>query len=159
MKITERLSNNFLLKIRDLTNKHTYDLPFAGTKTILDVKTELYTITKITLRQQVWNGWPSNVDDNTVLALSGINYPEHELTLEKGNKSRDNEVGSNATTTTSSHTPTTTTNSSISTSTTNVINMESDDEEFEDASETFGMDDYFVDNVSSQRIEPLSMFD
>lgn len=39
----------------------------------------------------------------------------------------------------------------------NVVQIDSDDEEFEDASETFNVDDeYFVDSVASKRMEPLS---
>lgn len=38
-----------------------------------------------------------------------------------------------------------------------VVQVDSDDEEFEDASETFNVDDeYFVDSVASKRMEPLS---
>lgn len=33
--------------------------------------------------------------------------------------------------------------------------VDSDDDEFEDASETFNIDDYFIDNETSKRIEPL----
>lgn len=44
-------------------------------------------------------------------------------------------------------------------SSSNVIQIDSDDDEFEDASESFNVDDdYFVDNVSSKRTEPLSEF-
>lgn len=40
-------------------------------------------------------------------------------------------------------------------SNTGVITVDSDDDEFEDASETFNLDDYFIDNETSKRIEPL----
>lgn len=121
----------YTLKITDLTNNKTYTLSFPGTKTITDVKLNVNSISRINSRHQQWTGWPPNIDDSTILALSGINYPEHELTLERNNKDSTD-------------------------LTQNIVNIESDDEEFEDASETFGMDDYFVDNVTTKRIEPLS---
>lgn len=38
-----------------------------------------------------------------------------------------------------------------------VVQIDSDDDEFEDASESFNVDDdYFVDNVAVKRTEPLS---
>lgn len=132
----------YTLKITDVTNNHTYNLTFPGTKTILEVKNDVYSITDIMLRHQIWTGWPPNIDDNTILGLSGINYPEHELTVEKKeSKEETSNTSTNTTTPTASQ----------------IVNMESDDEEFEDASENFGMDDYFIDNVSSKRIEPLSI--
>lgn len=39
----------------------------------------------------------------------------------------------------------------------NIVQIDSDDDEFEDASESFNVDDdYFVENVSTKRTEPLS---
>jgi hypothetical protein len=39
----------------------------------------------------------------------------------------------------------------------NIVQIDSDDDEFEDASESFNVDDeYFVDNIPSKRTEPLS---
>lgn len=39
----------------------------------------------------------------------------------------------------------------------NVVQIDSDDDEFEDASESFNVDDdYFIENVGTKRTEPLS---
>lgn len=39
----------------------------------------------------------------------------------------------------------------------NVIQIDSDEDEFEDASESFNVDDdYFIENVGTKRTEPLS---
>lgn len=41
----------------------------------------------------------------------------------------------------------------------NVVQIDSDDDEFEDASESFNVDDdYFVENVGTKRTEPLSKY-
>lgn len=67
-------------------------------------------------------------------------YPEHELTVEQ------NPTASSILTRSSSR----------KINNTEVINIDTDDEEFEDASETFNLDDYFVDNETKHKIEPLS---
>lgn len=42
-------------------------------------------------------------------------------------------------------------------SSSNIVQIDSDDDEFEDASESFNVDDdYFVENVNTKRTEPLS---
>ncbi|XP_017775062.1 PREDICTED: FAS-associated factor 1 isoform X2 [Nicrophorus vespilloides] len=116
-EVTERLKGNYILKIRDENADKMYSLNYPGTKTILDVKSDVYSLTNIHVRNQVWSGWPPNIDDNTMLALSGINFPEHDLTLRQ---------------------------------------IDSDDDEFEDASESFNVeDDCFMDHFSSKRVEPL----
>ncbi|XP_018334151.1 FAS-associated factor 1 [Agrilus planipennis] len=132
-EVTERLNGTYRLKVTDETTGKVYFLNYSGTKTILDVKTGVYTLTDIQVRNQVWSGWPPNIDDRTTLALSGINYPEHELKLRRStiiNHVREKKS--------------------------NIIEIDSDDDEFEDASETFTVDDdMFVDNYPSKRVEPL----
>lgn len=63
-------------------------------------------------------------------------FPEHELTVRKNTQTKEREKRSMPT----------------------IVHVPSDDEEFEDASETFNVDDeYFVDNEdSSKKQEPLS---
>ncbi|XP_022921054.1 FAS-associated factor 1 [Onthophagus taurus] len=135
--ITERLKGTYVLKIKNLSeaNKE-YHVNYPGTKTILEVKNDVYTFTNIHVRNQIWTGWPPNIDDQSMLALSGINYPEHELTVRQNiliNHTRDKRPSS-----------------------TNVVQIDSDDEEYEDASESFNVDDdIFVDNVTTKRVEPL----
>ncbi|XP_063227416.1 FAS-associated factor 1 isoform X2 [Bacillus rossius redtenbacheri] len=132
--IAERLAQNYNLNIHDLTNKKHYNLKFLGSKTLLEVKSDVYTLTDIPVRHQVWTGWPDEVDgDRTTLACSGINYPYHELTVKKVPGGHSKELKK-------------------------VIDLADSDnssvEEFEDASETFNDDDIFVD-METKRMQPL----
>lgn len=72
--MTERLKGSYNLKIRFESDnrKDTFSLKYSGTKTILEIKTDLYTLTNVPVRHQVWSGWPPNIDDQTMIALSGI---------------------------------------------------------------------------------------
>lgn len=73
-EITERLKSIYSLKLKvesDTCNE-TFTLKFNGTKTILEIKADAYTLTNIPVRHQVWSGWPPNIDDQTMIALSGI---------------------------------------------------------------------------------------
>lgn len=134
-KFVERLIQTYTLNIRDEASNKTYKLKFLGSKTILEVKTDVYTLTDIPVRHQVWKGWPPNVvNDKTTLASSGINYPSHDFVLERAASTANNEKRI-------------------------VVDLvESDNssaEEFEDASETFAVeDDIFVD-VETKRMQPL----
>lgn len=78
-EITDRLRGNYILKIRDENADKNYTLNYPGTKTILDVKVDLHSLTNIQVRNQMWSGWPPNIDDQTVLALSGIKYEIDKL--------------------------------------------------------------------------------
>lgn len=133
--VTERLTGTYILKVTDENTNKLYNLKYSGTKPILEVKTDVYTLTDIHVRNQTWRGWPPNIDDKTMLALSGINYPEHELSVRRcmiPNHTHDKKQN-------------------------NTVEIhDSDDDEFEDATETFTVDDeMFIDNVTSRRIEPL----
>ncbi|XP_066262554.1 FAS-associated factor 1 [Euwallacea similis] len=132
-EVTQKLSGTYTLHIK-YENK-TYDLKYQGIKTILQVKADVYSLTDIQVRHQIWSGWPPNIDDNTMLALSGISYPEHELTIRKNPQTKEREKRSMP----------------------QIVHLDSDDDEFEDASENFNVDDdYFVDNENSTRKrEPL----
>lgn len=80
---TERVSQHFQLKVNDLTNSKDYSLKYPGSKTVLSVKTDVYTLTDIAVRHQVWTGWPEQLkSDRTTLARSGIG-PVHEFTLRR----------------------------------------------------------------------------
>ncbi|KAG5894965.1 hypothetical protein JTB14_023313 [Gonioctena quinquepunctata] len=132
--VTEKLNGTYTLNVK-YENK-TFNLKYQGTKTILEVKGDVYTLTNVHVRNQIWSGWPPNIDDNTMLALSGINYPEHDLTVRRlavANHAREKK--------------------SVP-----IVQIDSDDDEFEDASESFTVDDeYFTDNDVStvKRTEPL----
>nr|CAH7758970.1 unnamed protein product [Callosobruchus chinensis] len=131
--VTERLNGTYTLNIK--FESKTYNLKYQGTKTILEVKTDFYTLTNVPVRYQIWSGWPPNIDDNTMLALSGIGYPEHDLTVRRSTQ----------------------TNHTKEKKSMPVVQIDSDDDEFEDASESFTVDDeYFVDNdVTTRKTEPL----
>ncbi|KAK5649011.1 hypothetical protein RI129_003903 [Pyrocoelia pectoralis] len=132
---SERLMGTYTLNVTDENKNKHYSVKYLGTSPILKVKTDMYTLTDIHVRNQIWCGWPPNIDDQTMLALSGINYPEHELSVRRSiltNHSREKKPN-------------------------NTVEIhDSDDDEFEDATETFTVDDeMFVDNVTSRRVEPL----
>lgn len=55
-------------------------LKFPGFQNILAIKTDVYTITDIPVRHQVWSGWPNNVTNTTTLAESGVER-DHNLVL------------------------------------------------------------------------------
>ncbi|KAF5282552.1 hypothetical protein FQA39_LY04959 [Lamprigera yunnana] len=134
-EMTERLTGTYILKVTEESTNKQFSLNYTGTKPILEVKTDVYTLTDIHVRNQLWRGWPPNIDDKTMLALSGINFPEHELSVKRcpvTNHTREKKIN-------------------------NTVEIhDSDDDEFEDATETFTVDDeMFIDNVSSRRIEPL----
>lgn len=78
----ERLTQTFKLHILlgNTTNTIPLQLNFPGTRSIGDVKKDVYAVTNIAVRHQQWLGWPSDVSDDTALALSGIPY-EHNLVL------------------------------------------------------------------------------
>ncbi|CAG9765820.1 unnamed protein product [Ceutorhynchus assimilis] len=132
-EVTQKLNGTYTLHVK-YDNK-IYDLKYQGIKTILQVKTDVYTLTSIPARHQIWSGWPPNIDDNTMLALSGITYPEHEVTVRKNLQIKEKEKRSMP----------------------EIVQVESDDDEFEDAADSFNVDDeYFVDNDNSARKqEPL----
>ncbi|CAH1169526.1 unnamed protein product [Phaedon cochleariae] len=131
--VTEKLHGQYMLNVK-CENK-TYNLKYQGNKTILEVKGDVYTLTNIYVRNQIWSGWPPNIDDNTMLALSGINYPEHDLTVRRNTQSNHSREKRGMP----------------------IVQIDSDDDEFEDASESFVVDDeYFENEISpAKRTEPL----
>ncbi|KAL3288468.1 hypothetical protein HHI36_002913 [Cryptolaemus montrouzieri] len=135
-EVTERLNGTFTLNIK--YDSKWYNLKFRGTTPILEVKIGINALTNIEVRNQVWSGWPPNIDDDTLLALSGINFPEHDLVLSRSTASSSNNKETEK-------------KSSIS-----VMKIDSDEEEYEDASESFNVDDdYFVEDVTIRKMEPL----
>lgn len=58
----------------------TLHLNFPASKTILDIKNDIYAVTKIPARNQQWTGWPEGSEDRTKLSETGI-QPVHSLTL------------------------------------------------------------------------------
>lgn len=83
-QLVERLTQAYTLNILDETHEKTYNLKFLGSKTILQVKTDVYTLTDIPVRHQLWIGWPPGItSDKTTLACSGINFPVHEFVVQR----------------------------------------------------------------------------
>ncbi|XP_059488258.1 FAS-associated factor 1 [Neocloeon triangulifer] len=86
----ERLTNNFTLNIKNEANQKTYNLKFPGSRTIAEVKHDIFELTDIPVRHQKWAGWPPSVSDQVTLACSGINYPEQNLTLSRQASAKEN---------------------------------------------------------------------
>ena len=80
--MTERLSRAYTLNVKNEMNNKLYKLKFPGTRTILEIKRDVYSLTNVHVRNQVWQGWPESVtNDDMTLGQSGMSYPEHDLTV------------------------------------------------------------------------------
>lgn len=73
-EVSERLTGTYKLHVKFESDirKQTFNLQYNGTKTILEIKSDLYALTNVQVRHQIWSGWPPNIDDQTMIALSGI---------------------------------------------------------------------------------------
>ncbi|XP_063626853.1 FAS-associated factor 1 [Cydia splendana] len=133
-EVAERLTNTYVLHVTHEDVSKDYTLKYPGTKTVREVKNDIFSLTDIPVRHQVWTGWPvvTGLDD-TVLAMVGLDMPQHELAVKRGPtkeykrivvESSDSE------------------NSSV--------------EEIEDSGDGFTCeDDMFVELVNSERLRPL----
>lgn len=137
----ERLTKTFSLNIMlgSTSNTTPLQLNFPGTRTIADVKKDVYSVTDIAVRFQQWHGWPSGVSDDTVLALTGIPY-EHNLVLNSIETSTTNQTKPNQTGAETSNTRSNHSNELIE------VDSDSSIEEFEDASEFIATDEIFATN-------------
>jgi hypothetical protein len=82
VSVSGRMTQTYTLNVKDEIHNKTYKLKFPGTRTVLEVKTDVYSLTDVPVRNQQWKGWPSSLkDDNMILAQSGICYPEHDLSV------------------------------------------------------------------------------
>ncbi|XP_012733337.2 FAS-associated factor 1 [Fundulus heteroclitus] len=80
--LQDSLNQNFLLVISHREAQRDYSLNFPGSKTIQEVKRNISDLTNIPVRHQQWEGWPASAsDDSMTLALSGISYPCHHLSV------------------------------------------------------------------------------
>lgn len=80
--LQESLNQNFLLVISHREAQRDYNLNFPGSRTIQEVKRNISDLTNIPVRHQQWEGWPASAsDDSMTLALSGISYPCHHLSV------------------------------------------------------------------------------
>lgn len=162
-----RQTDTFTLKITRQPENTEFQLNFPGQQTLIAIKTDIYTITDIPVRHQEWTGWPPNMNNNTTLAQSGIPL-EHSLVL-KSNFSFSNFL---STTTAASTTTTNSSNHHVAvggntaadsvsnrSSSSNIIEIDSDESEFEDATDTdFNADeDLFTETIVRSRLNYLSM--
>lgn len=80
--LQESLNQNFLLIISHREAQRDYSLNFPGSRTIQEVKRNISDLTNIPVRHQQWEGWPATAsDDSMTLAVSGISYPCHHLSV------------------------------------------------------------------------------
>ncbi|XP_064606655.1 FAS-associated factor 1-like [Liolophura sinensis] len=86
--IEEKLSHTYTLNITvrepSISIPRQFSLQFPGSKTIKEVKSDVYHLTDVAVRHQAWTGWPEDAkDDSLTLAASGISYPAHSLEVDK----------------------------------------------------------------------------
>uniref|UniRef100_T1J5Q1 J domain-containing protein n=1 Tax=Strigamia maritima TaxID=126957 RepID=T1J5Q1_STRMM len=132
--VTERLSQQFKLNIRDEFNHKEYSVSYIGSKTIREFKQDVFSLTDIPVRHQVWAGWPRNPTDTMTLAESLISYPCHTLTVNKLSTPSEKNVKKM------------------------VVELSSDSsstDEFEDANESFNIEDDIFVHDTSRKIRPL----
>ncbi|GAB1860812.1 Fas-associated factor 1 [Camponotus japonicus] len=139
INLSDRMIQTYTLNVKDEVHNKTYNLKFPGTRTILEVKTDIYSLIDVPVRNQQWKGWPSSLkDDNVILAQSGICYPEHDLSVGKLPVKEEKKKVVDLIDSDSS------------------IDEPEDVEEFEDVPETFTVeDDIFIDDVKSTKVERL----
>ncbi|XP_070563690.1 FAS-associated factor 1-like [Ptychodera flava] len=131
----ERLGQTYKLIIEDKDTRKEYSLNFPGSRTILEVKQDMFSLINVPVRQQVWSGWPDSVDDDTLtLAASGLGYPCHRLSVEREppQQSRSQPVDL----------------------TTDAVVSDSEDE-FEDACMSCDDQEMFTEDPKPRRFEPL----
>ncbi|KAI5636061.1 UBA-like domain-containing protein [Phthorimaea operculella] len=153
-EVAERLITTYVLHIKHEDKEYT--LKFPGTRTVREVKNDIYSLTDIPVRHQVWTGWPavSGLDD-TVLAMVGLDLPQHELCVKRATNNKQKEYKRHEL--------------CVKRATNNKqkeykrIVVESSDsenssvEEVDDTADGFTADDdMFVDIVHSERLQPLS---
>lgn len=136
--IAELLASTYTLKITEESTNKKFNLKYPGTRNILSVKSDIFTLTDIPVRHQMWSGWPPSANDDTILAVSGINFPTHELTVKKSVNQNQNQN-----------------KREMKSILVDLVDSDSSVEEFEDA-ESFNVeDDMFID-LGTKKIEPLS---
>lgn len=160
----QRHSEPFTLIIRRLPDDTELTLNFPGHLKLLQIKSDVYNITDIPVRHQDWTGWPSNVTNDTTLAQTGINRvhnlilrslapvpsnPQSTASLTPAVSSATNYLTAGAGSAAFSRRPSN--NSSI-------IEIDSDESEFEDATDAdFNADeDMFTEPIVRNRLNYLS---
>lgn len=72
----------YQLRIRYTNENKELNLNFPGSKTILEIKNDIYAVLKVPVRHQNWVGWPENSTNETKLSETGFNAI-HSLQLSK----------------------------------------------------------------------------
>ncbi|KAG5682038.1 hypothetical protein PVAND_011429 [Polypedilum vanderplanki] len=71
---TSNSNGNYQLRIY-LTNENRYlNLNFAPSKTLLEIKNDVFAVLKTPVRFQVWEGWPSNATNDSKLSDLDIDH-------------------------------------------------------------------------------------
>ncbi|XP_012539164.1 FAS-associated factor 1 isoform X2 [Monomorium pharaonis] len=137
LSLSDRMTLTYTLNVKDEVHNKTYKLKFPGTRTVLEVKTDIYSLIDVPVRNQQWKGWPSSMkDDNVILAQSGICYPEHDLSVGKLPAKEEKKVVDLVDSDSS-------------------IDEQEDVEEFDVPEEFTGDDDIFIDDVKPTKVERL----
>lgn len=63
----------YQLRIRYTNENKELNLNFPASKTLLDIKNDIYAVLKVPVRYQTWTGWPDNATNTTKLSETGIN--------------------------------------------------------------------------------------
>lgn len=140
---TARANEIFTINITRQPDGEKISLQFPGRQTFLNIKTDVFTLTTIPIRHQVWKGWPDNITNETTLAQSGI---ELIIDVELSRAASDNATGPSL--------------SSAPSRSSDIIEVDnsdensSDDNDFQDANDDFN--DYYTDNTIRRPIEDLS---
>lgn len=80
----ENITNHVLNVSYESNNgPKSHKLTFPGSRTVLQVKNDIYSLTDIPARHQVWTGWPDGVNDKTLLCEANLNNPEHILSVSR----------------------------------------------------------------------------
>lgn len=145
-----RLDQSFTLNIIQQPGDLRNQLNFRGRQTLLEVKTNVYSLTSIPVRYQDWTGWPPTIHNETTLAQSGIGLV-HNLELRSNESSHQLRSASSRAATTGV--------SVMANDASNTIEIDTSDssvDEFEDASDFNADDDLFTDTTVRNRINYLS---
>nr|XP_022318721.1 FAS-associated factor 1-like [Crassostrea virginica] len=87
--LAEALNKMYALHIKFTENGkiQEYKLNMPGSKTIGEVKNDVYALTNLPARHQIWTGWPDSAknDDSMTIGCCGLSFPFHNLELTKAN--------------------------------------------------------------------------
>lgn len=136
-------SSNAVFQLRIFyTNEDRYlNLNFPASKTVIDIKNDLYAVLKVPVRFQVWEGWPAHSTNESKLSDLGIDNIHTLRLTSTGSESGGSGSGSG---------------SSVKiTGELLEIDSDSDSIEFEDA--TADEDMFTEEGVQTSRLKNLSM--